>query len=106
MHSLRFKKLGTFSRVPDTATDPSEREDVCTVNCSDVYAPVSTVYGVSKQWQERANWAQSAQGKMVYTDVPSEDMRFTVDEQEYRVRDFTAWPDNEPEYYEILLEKE
>ena len=65
---------------------------------------------MAKQWQERANWAQLAQGKVVYTDVPESaittDMRFTVDSKEYRIRDITGWPDSDPQFFEIFIEAE
>lgn len=110
MKVLKFKKTGTFSRIPDDTTDLTTRVTVAVVRCSEVYAPVSTVYGTAKQWQERANWAQLAAGKVVYTEVPSEeidaDMRFTIDSKEYQIRDISGWPDNDPQFYEIFIEAE
>lgn len=107
---LKFRNSGVFSEIPDDTIDLTQRTTVATVKCSDVYAPVSTVYGTAKQWQERANWAQLAQGKVVYTEVPSveinTDMRFTVSGKEYRVRDISAWPDNSPDFFEIFIEEE
>ena len=108
--SLKFKKTCSFLRVPDDATDPTERETVATARCSDVYAPVSTVYGTAKQWQERGNWSQLAQGRVIYTEVPDvaidSDMRLLVGSKEYRVRDISGWPDNAPSFFEILVESE
>lgn len=108
-----LRKVGILKRIPEDATSPDERETIGRVKCSDVYAPLSGIYAVQKQFRERSNSAQLAQARTIYVSPEYEidsSMRIEVipetgsDSKEYRIRDVTRWPDVEPAYYELLVE--
>lgn len=107
-----FKHTAVLKTIPEDAINPSERETVGRVACSDVYAPLSGIYAVQKQLRERDNSGTLAQARTCYVSAEHEiqqDMRLEIlrdrgESVEYRIRDVTAWPAVNVEYYELLVE--
>lgn len=107
-----FNNLANFYAVPAGATDENAKEVVArNVPCSAVYPPISGIYAIGKQQQERANMASLTQQKILYTAVPANieittAMRVEVRNKEYGIRDITQWTDDDPHFLELLIEAE
>lgn len=103
--ALILTRVCRVARVPATATDPNARETVIgSLTCSGLYP-------ANREQAERAGMALATRLLVCYATTPDvgtiePDYRLEVGEGDYRIRAISGWPQERPEFLELLIEDE